>query len=88
MVRKNIMDNLTTRQDNLAELEKKHKKAKDNSERESLEFSMKSIEEQIAKMEDKKKDLDTQLESYTNQVQSFAQKEFTGPKIINTDKKE
>jgi len=88
MVRKNIMDNLTTRQDNLAELEKKHKKAKDNSERESLEFSMKSIEEQIKKMEEKRVELDTQLESYTTQVQSFAQKEFTGPKLNNTDEKE
>ena len=88
MVRKNIMDNLTTRQENLAELEKKHKKTKDNGERESLEFSMKSIEEQIKKMEEKRSELDTQLESYTSQVQSFAQKDFTGPKLIDTDKKE
>ena len=82
LVRKNIMDNLTTRRDNMNELEKRHRKAKDSNERENLEMNMKSLEEQIRKMEEKKRELDEQLETFNNQISGFNKKEFQGPKEL------
>ena len=85
MVRKNILDNLSTRQENLEEVKKNLKKAKSPVEKSNLEDNLKSIEDQIKKMEDRKKELDTQLESFTNQLKSFEPKEFVGPKIIENN---
>jgi molecular chaperone DnaK (HSP70) len=81
LVKKNILDNLTTRHDNLKELQKKHKKTKNETEKQSLEQSMKDIEEQINKMEEKKKDIDEQLEQLNNQVSSFGGTQPTLPKV-------
>ncbi len=83
MVRKNIMDNLTTRNENLEEVQTKLSKAKTSDERSSLEQSVKSIEDQIKKMEEKKADLDKQLDSITTQIKEFDTNEVVGPKIID-----
>lgn len=84
MVRKNIVDNLATRSENLEEVMTKLKKAKTSEERSGLEQSVKSIEEQIKKMEEKKTELDKQLDEITSQIKTFDTKEITGPKIIET----
>jgi len=83
MVRKNILDNLTTRNENLEEVQKRLAKAKTSDERSSLEQSVKSIEEQIKKMEEKKVDLDKQLDTITTQIKAFDANEVVGPKIID-----
>jgi hypothetical protein len=83
MVRKNIMENLTTRNENLEEVQKRLAKAKTSDERSSLEQSVRSIEEQIKKMEEKKVDLDKQLDTITTQIKEFDTKEIVGPKIID-----
>jgi hypothetical protein len=85
MVRKNILENLTTQHENLDEVKQNLKKSKNPVEKNNLEQSLKSIEEQIAKMEDKKKELDQQLDSFTKQIKAFDPKEFVGPKIINPE---
>jgi hypothetical protein len=85
MVRKNVLENLTSRQDNLVEAQKKLKKAKNADEKKTLEHDVVSIEDQIKKMEDKKKELDEQLDVITNQLKAFEPKEYVGPKIIDTD---
>ena len=85
MVRKNVLENLTSRQDNLVEAQKKLKKAKNADEKKTLEHDVVSIEDQIKKMEEKKKELDDQLDVITNQLKTFEPKDFVGPKIIDTD---
>ena len=85
LIRKNILDNLTTRHDNLTEVKGKLKKAKNPDEKDGLEQSIKSIEEQIKKMEEKKNELDNQLESFTSQIKAFEPKDVPGPKIINPE---
>ncbi len=83
LVKKNILDNLTTRQDNLKDLKKKLSKTKNESEKKSLEQNMHELEEQIKKMEEKKNDIDEQLKQLNNQVNSFAKSQPTLPKVID-----
>lgn len=84
MVRKNILDNLQSRQDTIKDLKKKVSKAKDATEVESLEKNILEIESQIKKMEEKKSELDTEIENLSNQVKntSTSSSELNGPKII------
>jgi hypothetical protein len=83
MVRKNILDNLNTRHENLEDAKKKLNKAKSSEEKRNAEQTIQSIEEQIKAMEDKQKDLDVKLEDFRNQIKSMEPKEFTGPKLID-----
>ena len=83
MIRKNIMENLTTRKDNLQDVKKKMKKASTDEERKSLEMNAQTIEEQIKLMEDKRSEIDVQLGAITEQVNSFSVgKDFVGPKVV------
>jgi hypothetical protein len=85
LVRQNILDNLSTRNDNLKDLEGQFKKASTSEERVDLTNTMKNIEEQIKIMEAKKQELDTQIEDFSNQVKSFSVNDLTAPNIINVD---
>ena len=85
LVRKNVLDNLSTRQENLKEVQKKLRKSKVPSEKVGLEESVKSIEEQINKMEEKKNELDEQIDDLSKQVQSFGKGTLVTPKIIETE---
>lgn len=85
MVRKNIMDNITTRQESLTETKNKLKKSKNPSEKSTLEQSVKEIEEQIKKMESKKKELDEQIEQSNNQLKSFSPMQLKGPSEVSMD---
>ncbi len=83
MVRQNILDNLQTRHDSIKDLKKKAKKAT-GSEAESIQKNITEIENQIKKMEEKKADLDTQIENLSNQVKasSTITSQLAGPKVI------
>jgi hypothetical protein len=86
LVRKNILDNLTTRQENLNDLQKKLRKAKTTDEKVNLENNIKSIEDQIKKMEEKKVELDSQIESLSNQVSAFNVNQVPAqPRIIDNE---
>jgi hypothetical protein len=84
MVRKNILDNLQSRQDTIKDLKKKVTKAKDATEAENLEKNILEIESQIKKMEEKKAELDVEIEKISNQVKdaSSLTSQLNGPKII------
>lgn len=60
LMKKNIMENITTRQTNLKEVQEQLTSAPEE-EKKILEDTVKSIEEQIEKMEVKKNELDEQL---------------------------
>jgi hypothetical protein len=83
MVRKNILENMTTKQDNLKELQTDYAKAETDQEKESLEVKMKKVEEHIKKMEEKKKELDKQIETVSDQLKSFTTSNLSPPKIID-----
>jgi molecular chaperone DnaK (HSP70) len=85
MVRKNILDNLTTRQENLNDIKKKLKKSKNPQEKNNLEKSLEEIEKQIAKMEEKKTELDGQIDSLGNQLKGFGQMKLDPPNILIND---
>ena len=74
MVRTTILDNLQSRKDTLSDLEKNLDKAllEDNkNEVLSIEQSMKALAEQIKTMEDRKVELDDQIDNLSNQIKSF-----------------
>lgn len=83
LVRQNILDNLSTRNENLKALETQFEKANTSEEKINLANTMKNIEEQIKKMEDKKQELDLQIEDFTKQVKSFSVNDLKAPTIIN-----
>jgi hypothetical protein len=83
MVRKNILENMTTKQDNLKELQTDYAKAETDIEKESLEVKMRKVEEHIKKMEEKKKELDEQIENVAEQLKSFTTSQLSPPKIID-----
>jgi len=85
MVRKNILDNLTIRQENLDEVKNKLKKAKTIQEKNSFQQSVDEIEKQISKMEEKKKELDEQIDNLGNQIKSFPAMKLDAPKILENN---
>jgi DNA repair exonuclease SbcCD ATPase subunit len=80
LVRQNIMENLQTRKDALQDLEKTFDTSTDKK---SVKESMKTFEEQIKKMEDRKLELDKQIDDLAEQVKSFNVGPDNGPKIID-----
>ena len=69
-----ILDNLQSRKDTLSELEKNLDKAQleDNkNEVLSIEQSMNALAEQIKTMNDRKMELDEQIDNLSNQIKSF-----------------
>jgi hypothetical protein len=74
MVRTTIIDNLQSRKESLADLEKNLDKAQsedDKNEVLSIEQSMKAIAEQIKTMEERKEELDEQITNLSDQIKSF-----------------
>ena len=64
LVRKNILDNMAIQNNTLEEL----KAQKSDEPNRTLEDNIKALEDQMAKMELKKKDMDTQLEQIASQL--------------------
>ena len=82
MVRKNILDNMTTKEENLKELKTDYEKASE-TEKVSLEVKMKKVEEHIKKMESKKQELDEQIDHVANELKKFSTNNLAPPKIID-----
>jgi hypothetical protein len=86
MIRQNVLDNLSTTQNNLSDIKKKYKKSNDDDEKNKMDTEMKNIEEQIKNMEEKKKELDKEIEKHTEQIQSFSSKNLEITKIEMDEK--
>jgi hypothetical protein len=82
MIRKNILDNMTTKEENLKELKTDYEKASE-TDKVSLEVKMSKVEEQIKKMESKKKELDEQIDHVGNELKKFTNNNLAPPKIID-----
>jgi hypothetical protein len=85
LVRKNILDNLNLKRDNLKDLKKEIKNKKTHEEKNILESNIKSAEEQIQLMDTKKKELDKQIDSLDEQLKLYKQTNISLPKIIETE---
>lgn len=84
MVRKNILENLTNRKQNLEDVQNKLSLAKED-ERKGLEETVKSIEENIRKMEEREKELNQQLNDISSQLEAFnINKPFVSPKVVDS----
>lgn len=83
MVKKNILDNINTRQQNLDEIKKKLKKSNSLDEKDSLQKNIDEIEKQITKMEEKKSELDEQIDLLGNQLKGFSEMKLEPPKILD-----
>jgi hypothetical protein len=82
MVRQNIVENLSIRKDNLSDIKKKYHKTKHSDDKTNMENTIKTLEEEIEKMELKKTDLDDQLSTINEQINNFS-KTVLPPKIID-----
>lgn len=71
LVRQNILENLNVRKDNLKDLTNKLKDVDDLTEKNNLELNIKNVEEQILKMEEKKKDVEEELNKLNNQIKNI-----------------
>ena len=85
LVRKNILDNLNTKRDNLKDLKKEIKNNKTSEEKVILESNITSAEEQIKLMDAKKKELDKQIENLDDQLKLYKSAAPNPPKIIEID---
>ena len=85
MIRKNIIDNLTSRNENLDELKNKLNETKNPDELHNLKINIKSTEENIKSLEEKKKELDKQINDLNKQINSFPIAKPNSLKLVNTD---
>jgi len=67
MVRKNLLDNMTNQQDTINELKTQLENAS-LTDKPNIETSIATVEAQIKKMENKKKEVDAQLEKLTKDI--------------------
>ena len=83
-VKKAVVDNLTTRKNNLKELNKQLSKTKSEKEKHNIETNMKTLEDEIRKLEGKQTELNEQLTNLTNTLGSFeSSKKMEPAKIID-----
>ena len=83
-VKKAVVDNLTTRKNNLKDLNKQLSKTKSEKEKHNIETNMKTLEDEIRKLEGKQTELNEQLNNLTNTLGSFeSSKKMEPPKIID-----
>lgn len=85
MIRKNILDNLTSRNDNLKELKNKLNKTTNNEEKINLESNIKSTEDNIKILEDKMKDLNKQINNLNKQINLFSKSKQDSLKLIESE---
>jgi hypothetical protein len=83
MVRDNILDNLNIRKQNLQELKDKKAKTKSENELSGLNTNIDAVEDAIKKMEEKKSELEKQINGLADQIKSFGSSELQGPKILD-----
>ena len=83
MVRDNILDNLNIRKQNLQELKDKKAKTKSETELSGLNTNIDAVEDAIKKMEEKKSELEKQINGLADQIKSFGTQELQGPKILD-----
>jgi hypothetical protein len=79
MVRQNLLDNINSRQENLDEYKSKMKDATNPDE---LQQNIDEIEKQILKMEEKKLEVNKQIELLGTQLKGFGQMKLDPPKVI------
>ena len=85
LVRQNVLDNISTINDNINDLQNKiNQKDIPNEEKIKLKNNLETYEEQINKMNIKKKEVEEQLELTTEQLKIFHKKNMKPPKIIET----
>lgn len=85
LMREGILNNITTKTDIKKETQEKLEKARQNNmkeEIESLEISIKNIDDQIKEFESKKEVLDVQIKDLSDQVGVFDPSKLAPPKII------
>lgn len=82
LMKQNILDNISTINENMNEVKTKMKKAS-VQEKKDLNKNINTFENQIKKMNDKKKELDEQIEKIDEELKAFTSKNRIMPKIIN-----
>jgi molecular chaperone DnaK (HSP70) len=82
MVKQNLLDNINNRQQNLDDIKKNMKKSKNESEKNNFQKNIDEIEKQITKMEEKKSDIDQQIETLETQLKGFGQMKLDAPTIM------
>lgn len=84
MIKKNLEENISQRKSNKVEMEKKLKKEKDTTKVSSIKNTLSTIEEQIKKLEDKKKEVSDKVENYKKEIaekSDFDKSKVYGPVV-------
>ena len=81
LMKQNILDNILTINNNIDDVKTKMKKAS-VQEKEDFKKNIDTFENQIQKMNDKKKELDEQIEKINEDLKAFTTKNRIMPKII------
>jgi hypothetical protein len=76
LMRKNVMENLNSRRENLKELNEQINQTDNQSEINKLKLNVTSVEDQIKIMDEKKEQLDKELEDLNNQIKLFSDSEI------------
>lgn len=85
LVKKNILDNLTTRKQNVDDIKKKIKKSTNQQDKDIMQTNLEEIEKQIKKMEERKVELDKEIEHTKEQLDSFGKPQYNSPKILENN---
>lgn len=85
MVKKNLLDSISERHNNLKDVKKKMKKTSDLLEKQKLEKSIESIEEQIKKMETKKTDVEESIAALEKELEMHQPPKPQMPKIYSKE---
>ena len=83
LMKQNILDNISTINNNIDDAKSKMKKVT-IEEKEDLKKNIETFDEQIKKMNDRKKELDEQIDNINEDLKLFTNKNRIMPKIIDT----
>lgn len=84
MIKKNLEDNINQRKSNKTDLEKKLKKEKDSTKQSSIKNTLSTIDDQIKKLELKKKEVSSKVENFKKEIaknSEFDKSKVYGPVV-------
>ena len=84
MIKKNLEDNINQRKSNKTDLENKLKKEKDSTKQSSIKNTLSTIDDQIKKLELKKKEVSSKVENFKKEIaknSEFDKSKVYGPVV-------
>ena len=84
-IRQNLLDNMTVTQENIDDMKKKLETTNNKQTKETLENNIKNLENQLAKFNKKKKDVDEQVKDLESKLKMGGGPKRTGVNVLDVD---